>query len=441
MTTTTSEQTFEEEVEEWVRLTDAMIGTEVREGGPPPPPWDPNGPPFESLPRLDSELITRHVLRIGNDNPLFADPEYGKHTRWGCQIAPGNILGAFTSPQIHGVMKPGGYPFLTFFSGIAYEFYDVVRVGTKIRNSVKLREVARKESDAQGKFYVPISEVPFTDFHGDLLAVARCTEIMVPRDRRRRENLDAGTMYTRREASYTPEQIEEFIKEIEQTERRGAEPRYWEDVEIGDKLPPFVYRPHSLQDMLGSSLMGPGGAEYENLYLRTKPTEATGGETSIYPIRVHPVTRWPYASNAEHQDPVLAPYRGQPTAFDNGPDRVQLVPKMVLDWMGDDAFLFRHYSANRRPVYYGDCVIYRGEVKAKFKRTHRGESGRGAVPGEQEYCAVGIRIEATSPGGQPVEGSATVYLPSREHGPVVVPVPHTAAISPVSYDEYRKDWY
>ena len=443
--TTTDESTFEELVNEWVELTDGMIGQEIMEQTPPPMPWEQDGPPYETLMRLDAELIARHTLRLGNDNPLFTDPGYGKNTRWGCQIAPGPMLGAMRAMQIHGALRQGGYPFLTFYSGASYEFFDVLRVGSKIRASVILREMARKESEAQGKFYVPISEVPFTDFHGDRIAIGRATEIMVPRDRRTISDYDAGTMYSRKESSYTEEQLEEIIDQIEATERRGAEPRYWEDVEVGDLLPSFVYRPHSLYDMIGSNLMGLGSDVYENLYLRQKPNQgpAVSGmyRTELYPIRVHPVTHWPYTGNAEHQDPILAPYRGQPTAFDNGPDRVQVVPKLVLDWMGDDGFMARYYAANRRPVYYGDTVIYRGEVKTKFKRTHRGESGPGGAPGEVEYCAVGIRIEATSPGGQPVEGTATVYLPSRENGPVVLPVPHPVAIPQVTYDTYRKDWY
>jgi hypothetical protein len=109
--------------------------------------------------------------------------------------------------------------------------------------------------------------------------------------------------------------------------------------------------------------------------------------------------------------------------------------------MGDDGFLHRFYAANRRPVYYGDIVVYTGEVVKKFKRTHCGEEGPGAAAGEANYCAVGIRIESTSPAGTPVEGTATVYLPSRESGPVRLPIPHEARPAHVPYATYRSDWY
>ena len=64
------------------------------------------------------------------------------------------------------------------------------------------------------------------------------------------------------------------------------------------------------------------------------------------------------------------------------------------------------------------------------------------MPGEVEYNAVGISIEGTNQVGESqAPGTATVYLPSRETGPVKLPVPHVARPPFVSYNTYRKDWY
>ena len=38
-------------------------------------------------------------------------------------------------------------------------------------------------------------------------------------------------------------------------------------------------------------------------------------------------------------------------------------------------------------------------------------------------------------------GTATVYLPSREGGPVQLPVPHPSNPPFVDYETFRKDWY
>ena len=435
---TTAQQTFDEAVNEWIERTAEMIGKEGTEDTKPPPPYDRSGPPFEAPVRLDSRLISRHVIRVGNDDPLFADPEYGKSTRYGCQLAPGTMLGIVRTPQHHGAVgeREGGYPLLTFFSGVAYEFFDVVRVGTRVRSSQILREMLEKRSDAQGRIFVLVTEVPYWDFHGDLLGVCRCTEIIVPKERRGVENYAAGTMYERKESTYTQAEVEKLIEQIEsEPKRRGADTRYWEDVEVGDEMQ-YVYRPHTLYDMAAAYPIRFGGATFEGVYQRIKQ-----GDKALYPVRTHPVSGWPYTGNAEHPDPILAPYRGQATSFDSGPDRVQIVPQLVTNWMGDDGFLARYYVANRRTVYYGDAIVYHGKVTKKFKRTHQGEEGEGAVPGKAEYCAVGIRIESSHPGGMPVEGTATVYLQSRESGPVRLPIPHSSTPERISYETYRSDWY
>ena len=159
-------------------------------------------------------------------------------------------------------------------------------------------------------------------------------------------------------------------------------------------------------------------------------------------VRVHPITRWPWTPGSEHEDALLAIYRGLPGPFDFGVQRVQIPAQLLTNWMGDEGFIRRLYIAMRKPVFYGDVTIYKGTVVKKFKEMQRGEEGPGAMPGEAEYHAVGIDIEGTNQVGEAqAPGSATVYLPSRESGPVQLPVPHPARPPFVGYNTYRKNWY
>tara|TARA_Y100000758_G_C15824135_1_gene339434 strand:- start:315 stop:608 length:294 start_codon:yes stop_codon:yes gene_type:complete len=96
----------------------------------------------------------------------------------------------------------------------------------------------------------------------------------------------------------------------------------------------------------------------------------------------------------------------------------------------------------RKPVFYGDITVYTGEVMTKYKEVQEGLEEPGGVPGQKEYHAIGIRIDGVNQVGEnQAPGSATVYLPSREAGPVELPIPHRANTPFVPYETYRKDWY
>jgi hypothetical protein len=92
--------------------------------------------------------------------------------------------------------------------------------------------------------------------------------------------------------------------------------------------------------------------------------------------------------------------------------------------------------------YYGDAVTFHGEVVKKFRITEQGESAPGAIPGEETYCAVGIRINGKNQLGEDqLPGMARVYLPSREFGPVKLPIPHKVNPPYIPFETFRKDFY
>ncbi|MBM3924537.1 MAG: hypothetical protein FJ320_00885 [SAR202 cluster bacterium] len=445
------EQNFEEAIQEYLEKSRAMIGKEVMENLPPEPPapFDQKGPPFEAALRMDSRTIRNYALTIGDDNPLYTDPDYGKKTKYGSQIAPGPILSLVRYPSAHGAKRPEGYPMANFISGTAWEFYDAIRVGSKFRSSKVTKEVLERKG-GQGTLIFLISECYYTDFHGDIPAKCYGTQIMVPRPEMGatrampKTKLGQSMMYSRPASKYSREQIEDLVKKIEGFKRRGPEPLYWEDVQVGDKVGPFVLPPWSLQDQVSRHFMD---------YCCRAPENLPGDNYAFEPfyhfalkktewVREHPITRWPHEPGSEHEDALLAIYRGQPGPFDFGVQRVQIPQRLMSDWAGDEGFIRRMYIAMRRPVFYADATIYEGEVVKKFTEVQEGKAEPGGVPGKATYHAVGIKINGTNQVGEPqAPGTATVYLPSREHGPVQLPIPHAARTPFVPYDTYRQDWY
>ena len=127
---------------------------------------------------------------------------------------------------------------------------------------------------------------------------------------------------------------------------------------------------------------------------------------------------------------------------DWGGQRSRMPQALLSNCMGDNGFIRRLQMALRRPMYYGDLGVYNGEVVKKFKEVQKGESGTGAVQGERTYYAVGIKYEGRNQEDQVfVQGTSTVYLPSREGGMVETPIPHMANPPTIPYEIFYRDWY
>ena len=456
-------QTFEESIQEFLEKSRDMLGVETAESLPPgsPSPYSQSGPPYECAIRLDADTIKKYVQTIGEDNPLYTDPEYAKNSKYGCITIPGPFLSMVRGITAHGAQsgeegkkRPEGYPVANFFSGTAWEFYDVIKIGSKFTSSMVTKELIEKPG-SRGNLIFFISELLFWDAHGDLPAKCSGTLIMVPIETMGAsrtmpiERLGEKLLYDRGVSGYGKEDIDNIQAGITAFERRGDQTLYWEDVEIGQKIGPMVIPPWTLQDygaprIVGECVHGSAEAPGDEIAFEPKFRQlrqnrgGSGGGQAV----THPATRWPWSPADEHEDALMAAYRAQPAPFDGGVQRVQIPNRLLSNWMGDEGFIRRQYTAIRKPVYYGDTTYYVGEVVKKFREIQEGAEEKGGVPGKREYSAVGIRIEGRNQVGEvSTPGTATVYLPSRESGPVVLPIPHRAKPPFVNYETYYKEWY
>ena len=456
-------QTFEEAIQEFLERSREMLEEETTESLPPglPSPYRQDGPPYECAIRLDERTIRNYVRTIGEDNPLYTNPAYAKSSKYGCLTIPGPFLSMVRGITAHGAQsgeagrqRPGGYPVANFFSGTAWEFFDVLRIGSKFSSSMVTKELIEKPG-SRGNLMFFISELFFWDDHGDLPAKCSGTLIMVPIETMGTsrtmpvERLGEKLLYDRNVSNYSQEDIQRLLEEVENVKRRGSDTLYWEDVEIGEKLGPMVIPPWTLQDygaprIVGEAVHGSSEGPGDEMAFEQKFRQfrekrgGAGGEQAV----IHPATRWPWSPADEHEDALMAAYRAQPAPFDGGVQRVQIPNRLLSDWMGDEGFVRRQYTAIRKPVYYGDTTYYTGEVVKKFKEVQEGADEPGGAPGKREYYAVGINIEGRNQVGEvSTPGTATVYLPSREAGPVVLPIPHSAQPPFVNYQTYYKEWY
>ena len=205
-----------------------------------------------------------------------------------------------------------------------------------------------------------------------------------------RERRKYGTVEAHR---YTPEEIERIRLAYRNEEIRGTTARYWEDVQVGDALPPMVKGPLTVTSVI-AFIQGWG-----SLYVR-----AHGLAFDMF--ERHPALAIPNAFGVPeppervHWDEAFARAVGVPGAYDYGPERVAWLGHLVTNWMGDDGFLRRLNVRVQRHNLIGDTTWCRGRVAAKAVVENRGEV-------TLDLTAVNQRDEVTA------AGQATLVLPRR----------------------------
>lgn len=444
-----SDRAFEAAVSDFLSRTRDLIGTESAEDRPPPghgEDEDRAGAVAAAL-VLDEETVRRYALSIGDDNPLSIDPGYAERSCRGCLVAPGPVVVHVRYPADHGASRPGGYPLANYLAGVAWEFFDVVRVGTRFSSSKVLREVFERRGPHGQRLIHLVSEVSYFDSLERPLAKAYGTLIQVPVSGMGGERamspdrVSSELFSTRRPHRYDAAEVAALLDARRSEQRRGASPRYWEDVPVGSELPPIVQPPHSVHDAITYQSLHQGlfasytGGRFARAFAPAYRASRAGWGFPDY-CRVHPVTRWPYTPGDEHEDAHLCGYRGQPLPFDYGIQRAQIPQRLLGNWAGDEGFC-RKLSVNMgRTLLYGDALIVRGRVVHKYVT-------RDPAPHGPARYAVRVAVEGTNQLRQTVSrGYATVYLPSRAGGACQLPLGVTGPPPYVAFTQHRSaSWF
>ena len=113
--------------------------------------------------------IRHYAHGIGDDNPLWSDPEYARQTKYGDVIAPPSFLFA-TSRIISGYV--GGLPGVhAMWSGSDFTWHKTIRRNTEFRTEAYLKDLVEHHTRFAGKAIQQIYHVDFYDAaNGDLLA-------------------------------------------------------------------------------------------------------------------------------------------------------------------------------------------------------------------------------------------------------------------------------
>jgi acyl dehydratase len=315
-----------------------MIGRPVRSDRP-------------HISRMTADAARHYAFGIGDRNPLWTEPEYAA-AQGRPQLAPPSALLAMDkvfSGYVSGL--PGIH---AMYAGATFDFTRPLRVGDELAGEATLAEVIERPSKFAGRSWQQIYRVPFRTPDGELVCTGHSYCFRTERDTARETK-----KYDEIRVEWSPEQIEEIAQRYrdEEARRRGATPRYVEDVSVGDFLPSVTKGPYTATTAI-AYLLGWGG-----LYVR-----AHGDAFDLFTR--HPAlgipNEWgvPEPPERVHWDPDLARRVGVPGAYDYGPERVSWMGHVVTDWMGDDGFLQFLDVQVRRHNVLGELVTCTGTVTA-----------------------------------------------------------------------------
>ncbi len=353
--------------------------------------------------RLDvsADDIRNNARMNGDWNPLFVDAAYGAGTRYGAHVAPPtyvDLIKHYTATAIGGL--PGVHAFHT---GNDVEFFRPVRAGDVIGPTFRPWRVERKSGRFAGEMVAMDMEILYRNQFDELVAIAHGNVFRVVREdaRRRAKYADVTP------APYTAAELERIWDTYDHEEVRGPEPRYWEDVAVGDVVGPIVRGPLRVVEVSfrnwygGGQLTGAGGMTFGGHYHQfreyldrpgyAETDEATG-------VDDHP--------HRGHWEDSFARKIGVPGVYDIAVQRTAWHATLMTNWAGDDGWLRRVWCEFRRFNVEGDTTWITGKVVRKWIE------GREHMV-EIELAAHNQRGEDSTPGG------AFVVLPSRNPGAYV----------------------
>jgi acyl dehydratase len=395
----------------------AFTRSRLRNGIPQPQP----NPPHNYEVTWDG---SRHfAYGYGDDNPLFCDPDYGKKTRWGTLLAPPTFMytmGDDLAPKPDAVTKAilKGDPFAglgSYQAVMEFEWWRPLALGDRLNCMNAQIGVKDKPSSFGGRTAHVTECRVFANQKSDVVSLYRGTWINAERraSKERKKETDLPEPYTN-------EQLEQIDACYAAESRRGADIRYWEDVAIGEELPLQVKGPLTTTDLVvwhlgwGMQLTPPGAFKIAARVRAKAP--------GLYPPNALNI---PDTVQRLHWDPTRAQELGLPTSYDYGGMRETWLAHALSDWVGDDGWLWKLSVQHRRFNFTGDTTWIKGKVTGKQQ-----VSGRNEV--ELELHCENQRGVITSP------ATATVLLPGRANGPVVLPDPPDTTLEGVLSKERER---
>ncbi len=334
--------------------------------------------------------MRRWVWGLEDLNPLWFDEAYGKKSLYKSMVASPSFFYSldYTTQNFRVGHIPNSWP---LYVGARWEWSDAARPGDVIDIRRTMLDFAEKDSKTVGPMVIFTGSAAFIRSDGPAGRdggphLATCTSTVVRYQPA--QAMQRGHKESKPHPEYTREQLEAIQQEKARHTRRGATPRYFEDVNVGEELPTVVNGPHdpmtwarhftAVRMVMAGDLFEPGDR-------LAKKQEM--GYTLPDPGEVH--------IRAD-----LGAKVGFPRGYAYGPQMVAWAMVPLTDWMGDTGFLKTLEIRLNLPILLGDVTWNKAKVVSK-----RVEAGKGLIE-----CQV---WQDNQEGQRVGSGSATLVLPVR----------------------------
>ena len=342
--------------------------------------------------------IRHYAHGIGDDNPLWCDPDYAAKSRYGGIVALPSFL--FACDRIVSGYVGGLSGIHAMWAGADWTWYAPVLRNDEIQTDAYLKDLVEHRTHFAGRAFQQIYHVDFYKQDGTKVAEADSWCFRTDRDEARERGTKYDAVKAREIEPYTDEQLKNFYRLYATEPVRGSEPRYWEDVQEGEALPPMAKGPMTVTGFIAFA-QGWGGLYIRANKIAWKQIHAHKG------LGIKNKFGIPDCPERVHWEDDFAQVVGTPAAYDYGPERCSWLIHHMTNWMGDDGFLRNASCKIRRHNPVGDMLVISGNVKRKFV-----EDGRHLV--EIEQAAHNQHDELS------VIGGGLVELPTRT-GPTIAP--------------------
>ncbi len=335
--------------------------------------------------------IRHYAHGIGDDNPLWCDPDAAARSSLGGLVALPSFL--FSTSRIISGYVGGLAGVHAMWAGADWTWHRWVRRNEEITTEAWLADLVEHQTHFAGRAFQQIYHVNFFGKDGDLVAEADSWCFRTDRDIAREEGTKYKSLKNKPQKVYTREELDRIYDLYAEEEIRGPNKRYFEDVQIGDKLPTMAKGPMTVTGFIAFA-QGWGG-----LYIRAN--KLNWKQISRHPgLGIPNRFGIPDCPERVHWEEEMAHMVGAPGAYDYGPERCSWLTHHMTNWMGDDGFLVNAKSKIRRHNPEGDLLFINGVVTDK-----RVEGSRHLVSIDQEARNQDDEVS--------VLGSAIVDLPSR----------------------------
>jgi acyl dehydratase len=336
--------------------------------------------------------VAKFTGGVGDINPLWTDAEHATRSPYGAPVAPPSfVIGCFSGIQF-------GWPGLGSFHSSSHITFD---------RPVYWRDTVEAEcvyegfdgpapSSFAGRTVTDRFTNGYRNQHGEILATIHWQVINFERG-------SAAERTGKRSSApvlphpWTPDELARIEDQVLAERPRGTDPRWWEDVRVGDALDMLTKGPIGMTDEI--AFVAGGGTPIPRLKAHA---------AALHDYRAHPAWafRDPVSGALEpiysvHYNLSAARAMSVAAQYDVGFQRQCWQIHQLTNWCGDDGWIKEVRSEYRRFVYHSDVVELRGEVTGKH------------VDGDGEHV-VEISTTAVNQRGETVmPGSAVVALPSK----------------------------